>query len=69
MTYTPIEDSRIYPLAFRLQRPFVVMMEDCIPAWSLTAEKMTYRKNMPLAAALEIVEYGIYNLHKIEFGG
>ncbi len=68
LTFILIEDSGIDPPPFLLNRPFTVMMEDCVPTRKFPAEKMAYRQQTPLASALELVEDCIYNLNKIEFG-
>ena len=68
LTFIPAKDSGINLLLFLFFTPFTVMMEDCVPAWSLSAEKMPDREQTPLAAALELIEYGVYHLNKIKFG-
>ena len=36
---------------------------------TLAGEKMPDREQAPLAATLELIEYGVYHLNKIKFGG
>ena len=45
------------------------MVEDCLPTRTFAAEKMPNREQAPLAAALELVEYGVHDLNKIKSGG
>lgn len=63
------QNPGIYLLPFLFFTPFAVMVEDSLPARTLTAEKMPDREQAPLASALKFVEYCIYNLHKVKFGG
>lgn len=67
--FIPAQNPGIDLLPFLFFTPFAVMAEDCLPARTLTAEKMPVREHAPLAAALELVEYGVYDLYKIKFGG
>lgn len=69
LAFIPAKDSGINFLPFLFFTLFTVMMEDCVPAWSLSAEKMPDREQTPLAAALELIEYGVYHLNKIKFVG
>ena len=68
-TFIPAQDSGINLLPFLFPAPFAVVMEDSVPTWPLSAEKMPDREQAPLAAALKLVEYGVYYLNKIKFGG
>ncbi|MEY8605942.1 hypothetical protein AALI25_05705 [Muribaculum intestinale] len=38
LTFIPAQDSGIYLLPFLFFTPFAVMMEDCVPTWSLSSE-------------------------------
>ena len=67
LTFILIENYGIYSLPFLLHGPFTVMMENRIPTRQLSTEKMAYRQQTSLAAALKLVDYCICNLHKIEF--
>lgn len=67
--FIPAQNPGIDLLPFLFSTPFAVMVEDRLPARFLTAEKMSCREKTPLASALELVEYRVYNLLKIEFGG
>ena len=69
LTFIPAQNLGIYLLPFLFFTPFAVMLEDSLPARSLTAEKMPDREQTPLVAALELIEDGVNNLHKIKFGG
>ena len=67
--YLPlVENPGIYSLPFILSTPFAVMMEYCVPARNFTAEEMAHWKKPPLATTFQLVEDGVDNLHKIEFG-
>lgn len=69
LVFVPVQNLGIDFLPFLFLTPFAVMVEDCLPARTLPAEKMTDREHTPLAAALELVEYGVYDLNKVKFGG
>lgn len=43
--------------------------KECVSTWPLSAKKMPDRKQTPLADAPELIEYGVYYLNKIKFGG
>lgn len=58
-SFIPVENAEVYLLPFLLDRPFTIMVKDCIPCWTLTTEKMTYRQKALLASALNLVEYGV----------
>ena len=63
------QNPGIYLLPFLFFTPFAVMVEDSLPARTLAGEKMPDREQAPLAATLELIEYGVYHLNKIKFGG
>lgn len=67
LVFIPAQNPGIYLLPFLFSTPFAVMVEDSLPARSLTAEKMSCREKTPLAPALELVEYRVYDLLKIKF--
>lgn len=67
--FIPAQNPGMDFLPFLFFTPFAVMVEDSLPARALTAEKVPGREQTPLAAALELVEYGVYDLNKVKFGG